>query len=72
VLNAMASIECGPALTRETEYFVTSAAAAAALSAEGRRKFDYDILERSLNLVPLAWSKSMDSWIEAWGKLKAA
>ena len=62
----------GTALTRETEYLVTNQGTSAALSPEERRKFGYDILERRLNLVPLAWPVSMDSWIEAWGKVKAA
>lgn len=72
VLNAMCGVDYGTALTRETEYLVTNQGTAAALSADDRRKFGYDILERGLNLVPLAWPKSMDSWIEAWGRVKAA
>jgi len=72
VINAMCGTEYGTALTRETEYLVTNQGTSAALTAEERRKFGYDILERRLNLVPLAWPKNMDSWIEAWGKVKAA
>jgi spermidine/putrescine-binding protein len=72
VINAMCGPEYGLALTRETEYLVTSQGTASALSAEERRKYGYDILERGLNLVPLAWPPDMNSWIEAWSRVKAA
>ena len=72
VINALCSADYGLALTRETEYLVPSQGTVNALSAEERRKLGYDIMERKLNLVPLAWPRSMDSWIEAWGKVKAA
>ena len=72
VINAMCGTEYGTALTQETEYMVTNESTAAALSAADRRKYGYDILERGLNLVPLAWPNSMDNWIEAWGRVKAA
>ena len=72
VLNAMCGLEYGLALTRETEYLATSSGLATALSAEDQRRYGYDLLERGLNLVPLAWPRNMDGWIEAWGRVKAA
>jgi spermidine/putrescine transport system substrate-binding protein len=72
VLNAMCGAEYGTALTRESEYLVANSAAAASFSAADRRRYGYDVPERGLRLVPLGWPKIMDSWIQAWSRIKAA
>ena len=72
VINAMCGPEYGLAMTRDTEYLATSGELATLLSKEEQRKLGYDILDRKLKLVPLAWPNDMDAWIEAWGRVKAA
>ncbi len=72
VINSMLSLEYGRALVETTDYPTTSAEVAESFSAEDQTRLGLDIAERGVKIVPMGFPENLDSWIEAWGRFKAA
>lgn len=72
VINAMLSLEYGQALVGATDYPTTSSAVADSFAPEERARLGLDIVERGVKIVPMGFPESLDRWIEAWGRFKAA